>query len=150
MSDLHLRLRYQLPRLTADNYRETSPASWTYNCVAWAAGVDDAWWWPVVGRYWPDAVPRDETIPAFVAAFTTLGYQTATSIDVEPAVDKIVLYALLDVPTHAARQLSNGWWTSKLGPAVDIEHATPDAVAGGVYGEVVAVLCRKRTPGTTS
>jgi hypothetical protein len=32
-----------LPRLTADNYRPTSPATWTYNCVAWANGftLDD-------------------------------------------------------------------------------------------------------------
>ena len=47
-----------------------------------------------------------------------------------------------DVPTHAARQLPNGWWTSKLGPSFDIEHATPEAVAGGVYGDPVLFLSR--------
>jgi hypothetical protein len=36
-------------------------------------------------------------------------------------------------------------WTSKLGAAIDIEHDSPEALAGGVYGEVVAVLGRNRT-----
>ena len=35
------------------------------------------------------------------------------------------------VPTHAARQLANGWWTSKLGPSFDIEHIDLNAIAGG-------------------
>jgi hypothetical protein len=63
----------------------------------------------------------------------------------EPGIEKIALYALNDLPTHAARQLSNGWWTSKLGPHVDIEHIHPDAIAGGIYGEVVALMSRTRT-----
>jgi hypothetical protein len=44
--------------------------------------------------------------------------------------------------THAARQLSGGKWTSKLGKAEDIEHDTPDVVSGGLYGEVVAIMRR--------
>jgi hypothetical protein len=61
----------------------------------------------------------------------------------------VALYALEETPTHASRQLSSGWWSSKLGPSIDIEHATPGAVAGGVYGEVVAILSRKRQPEQT-
>ena len=142
MSDLHLRQSAALPRLTADNYREMSPVDWTYNCIAWAAGVANAWWWPVVGRYWPNSVPREETIAAFLALFATLGFHPIPSPDADLTADCVALYARTDVPTHAARRLANGWWTSKLGPSVDIEHATPDAVAGGIYGEVVAILCR--------
>ena len=33
-------------------------------------------------------------------------------------------------------------WTSKLGKSEDIEHDTPDVVAGGVYGEVDEFLKR--------
>jgi hypothetical protein len=33
-------------------------------------------------------------------------------------------------------------WPSKLGKAEDIEHGTPDAVAGGIYGEVVEIMRR--------
>jgi hypothetical protein len=131
--------------LTADNYRETSPASWAYNCIAWAADVTEAWWWPVPGRFWPPGVPREESITAFVAAFATLGYHPGASADLQPGTEKVALYAIGETPTHAARQLPSGLWSSKLGPAIDIEHSTLDAIAGGVYGEVVAILSRKRS-----
>ncbi len=149
MPVLHERLRAVLPRLTANNCRETSPAAWEYNCVAWAAGVTDAWWWPAPGRYWPANVPRDEPLAAFLAAFATLGYAPGASPALEPGVEKVALYAAQGVPTHAARQLPGGTWTSKLGPAVDIEHTTPEDVGGGVYGEVVAILSRPATASTS-
>jgi hypothetical protein len=38
--------------------------------------------------------------------------------------------------------MPTGKWSSKLGKAEDIEHDTPDDVAGGVYGEVVQILKR--------
>jgi hypothetical protein len=128
--------------LTAENYHETSSATWEYNCVAWAAGVTDAWWWPAPGRYWPPSVPREESVAAFIAAFATLGYTPVVSWEREPGVEKVALYANGPTPTHAARQLPAGAWTSKLGPAIDIEHDTPEAVAGGDYGDVIAVLGR--------
>jgi hypothetical protein len=118
-----------------------SPPSWEYNCIAWAAGVTDSW----SGRYWPADVPREESIAAFFAAFTTLGYALGASPHLESDVEKVALFAVDDKPMHAARQLPSGLWTSKLGPAIDIEHATPDAIAGGVYGEVVAILGRRRS-----
>jgi hypothetical protein len=130
--------------LNADNYRPTSPATWTYNCIAWAAGVTDSWWWPISGRFWPEGVAREETIAAFSAALSTVGFLSSTTADLEPELEKVALFADGSTPTHAARQLPNGWWSSKLGPAIDIEHNTLDAVAGGVYAEVVAILCRKR------
>jgi len=48
--------------------------------------------------------------------------------------------------THAARQLSSGQWTSKLGRSEGIEHDTPDDVAGGFYGEVVQFMKRAIAP----
>jgi hypothetical protein len=142
MPPFHELVKDSLPRLTATNYRITSSASWQYNCIAWAADITDAWWWPAPGRYWPSEAPREETIAAFLAAFASLGYQPIADSALEPAVEKLVLYAQNETPTHAARQLADGWWTSKLGPNIDIEHETPDAVTGGLYGEVVAVLGR--------
>ena len=44
--------------------------------------------------------------------------------------------------THAARQTADGKWSSKLGKAKDIEHDSPDDVAGSIYGEVVQILER--------
>src|SRR5690348_3208536 len=112
MPAFHERVRAILPRLTADNYRITSPATWEYNCVAWAAGVTDAWWWPLPGRYWPASVPREETVGAFLALFATLGYQVTAKADLEPGLEKIALYAREATPMHVARQLAGGWWTS--------------------------------------
>jgi len=45
------------------------------------------------------------------------------------------------VPTHAARQLENGRWTSKLGELEDIEHDLHH-LASGAYGAVVQILKR--------
>ncbi len=143
---MHEAARAALPRLTADNYRISSPATWEHNCVAWALGVTDVWWWPLPGRYWPPGVPREETIEAFVAAFATLGYGPVAGHDPDPDIERIALYAQAGVPLHVARELPGGWWTSKLGPSVDIEHATAEAVGGGDYGEVVVILGR-RLPG---
>ncbi len=89
-------------------------------------------------------MPREESLPAFLAAFATLGYTPGISPLLEPDVEKVALYAVGTTPTHAARQLRTGMWISKLGPAIDIEHTTPDDVAGGVYGKVVAILHRKQ------
>jgi hypothetical protein len=46
-------------------------------------------------------------------------------------------------PTHAARQLDNGRWTSKLGELEDIEHSLRD-LEGAAYGTVVQVMKRPR------
>lgn len=143
MPAFHEQVRASLPALTPDNYRVTSPASWEYNCIAWAAGVTDAWWWPVSGRYWPAGVAREETLAAFLAAFASIGYAPCATPGLEPGIEKVVLYAAGDKPTHAARQLPGGAWTSKLGPRLDIEHDTLEALAGGVYGKPVAVLSRR-------
>jgi len=144
MAAFHERFQAAFPRLAADNYRETSSADWEYNCIAWAAGVTNAWWWPVPGRYWPPGIPREESLAAFLAAFATFGYAPGAGPELEVDVEKVALYARGETPTHAARQLPSGVWTSKLGPSIDIEHDTPEAVAGGVYGEIVGVLSRRR------
>ncbi len=135
--------RDALPNLRAHNYRITSPTTWEYNCIAWALGITDAWWWPAPGRYWPENVPREESVEAFLTMFATQRYSSCSSVDVEAGVEKIALYTADSIPTHAARQLANGWWTSKLGPSFDIEHANLEAVGGGVYGASVVILSRE-------
>jgi hypothetical protein len=45
------------------------------------------------------------------------------------------------VPTHAARLLPSGLWTSKLGEWEDIEHDLL-ALEGDVYGTVALLLKR--------
>jgi hypothetical protein len=137
------------PRLTSANHRVTSPSTTDYNCVAWAAADTTHWWQP--GRFWPTEVAADEFgIGALESAFRALGYEPCESGGVEPGMEKVALYAESGLLyTHAARQLPTGQWTSKLGGAEDIEHDTPDDIAGGLYGEVVQFMCRPvRIPGS--
>ena len=55
----------------------TSPDTIDYNCVAWAMGETDSWWWPnpKSESYWPPNAPRQETLEAFIQTFSEFGYQ---------------------------------------------------------------------------
>ncbi|MBX9582766.1 MAG: hypothetical protein K2X87_20870 [Gemmataceae bacterium] len=132
---------YAFPDLTATNHYVTSPATSEYNCIAWAAGFSDEPWWPSgdpAVAYWPPSAPQEVTLPAFVAAFATLGYSPCPDGVVEPGYGKVALYTLGGVPTHAARQLPDGRWSSKLGNWYDIAHA----LDGPVYGSPALFLRR--------
>jgi hypothetical protein len=132
------------PRLTPHNHRVTSPATEIYNCVAWAAEDVEHWWQP--GEYWlPANWPKDDFgLKALEQAFRALGYESCdiyTSL--ESGFAKVALYGSGFIYTHAARQLPKGKWTSKLGRGEDIEHDSPDDVAGGVYGVVMSIMKRR-------
>jgi hypothetical protein len=131
------------PKLAATGYTVTSLPTADYNCIAWAAGVTDAWWWPdpLGVSFWPPAARREETIAAFVEAFQTLGYVPCADATPEPSFEKVALYARDGIPKHAARQLPNGEWTSKLGELEDVEH-TLDGITGHWYGTVIQVMKR--------
>ena len=129
------------PRLTNENHRVTSPATPDYNCIAWAAMDMLHWWQP--GIYWPINVADDDYgIGTLEQLFASFGYVECSNSDYEPDYEKLALYGTTLFYTHAARQLSTGKWTSKLGRCEDIEHDTPDDVAGGLYGEVVQLMSR--------
>jgi hypothetical protein len=136
-----------LPNLTADNHTVTSPVKNRYNCIGWAAGSDTQWWWPIGRYHWPPNVPRELTVEAFVQAYGTIGYVECEDGSLEANVEKIAIFATTEangdlVPTHAARQLADGRWTSKLGPLEDIEHSSVANVCCPVYGDVVCYLKR--------
>ncbi len=137
-------MRLLFPQLTAANSRLTSPFDEGYNCIAWAAADTERWWWPdpQEQKYWPEKLPRVVTIDAFVKAYGLLGYLHKTDASLEPGRQKIAIFADEGgTPTHASRQLSDGWWTSKLGKQVDIEHEL-SALEGSTYGKVAIVLGR--------
>lgn len=141
-------LREAFPRLAKRKRLITSPATKTYNCIAWAAGDTSRWWWPDqynVG-FWPVGVRREETEEAFMVAYRTLGYRECESQDPEPDIEKVAIYSSAGVPTHAARQLPDGLWTSKLGDREDIRH-TLEELEGHRYGRVSRILCRTRQSG---
>ena len=91
--------------------------------------------------YWPPEIPRTETLEAFIKAFEIFGYRVCNCIAYEEGFEKVAIY--IDThgkPTHAARQLSSGNWTSKLGQLEDIEHAALDNIAGQWYGFVGVIM----------
>jgi len=98
-----------------------------------------------MGRYyWPPGVQREQTLEAFFAAFQTKGYERCDDSSLEIGFEKLAIYATPDgTPTHAARQLPNGKWTSKLGDLEDIEHDALESISGPEYGSAVAYMVRK-------
>ena len=134
------------PRLRSDTYKITSPAQVDYNCIAWAAGDDSRWWEPdSFGQYyWPEGVPREYTVEVYTEVFQKLGFEVCQDATFEVGVEKVAIFALDGSPTHAARQLVDGTWTSKLGQLEDIEHRDLDQVGEGDYGEPVLFLKRPR------
>ena len=62
----------------------------------------------------------------------------------EDKYQKVALYVKKDSKTwtHAARELRNGFWTSKLGQGYDIQHGTPFTIEGDSYGEVYCIMKR--------
>ena len=132
------------PRLRKESYDITSEIDKRYNCIAWAAGDTLRWWWPTHAYYWPAAAPRKETVEAFVQAFATIGYQRCDTSFHEVGLEKVAIYTdATGMPTHAARQLPLGSWTSKLGPFDDIEH-TLAGLEGLSYGSVAQIVRRRR------
>jgi hypothetical protein len=132
------------PGLRGSGYVITSPVDDRYNCVAWAADDRENWWWPDEDSYWPEGAPREETIAAFVAAYGDLGFVSCDDPLLEPGYEKVAIYAAPDdMPTHVARQLPSGLWSSKLGQLQDVQHQLED-LAGSVYGYCARFLKRGR------
>jgi hypothetical protein len=89
-------------------------------------------------------MPGERTLAAFIQALATVGYAPCPDGSLEPGWEKVALYATDEGPTHAARQLPSGCWTSKLGPDDDIEHAL-EGLCSPLYGSVVQFLRRMVT-----
>lgn len=140
----------RFPSLNAGNCKLTSPTDEDYNCIAWAAEDPGRWWWPdpMHQKYWPTDAPRAESVEAFIVAFGLLGYTERTDETLDANKQKVAIFVdQSGKPSHAARQLEEGGWTSKLGEFVDISHELA-ALEGGLYGRVAVILARsKNCPG---
>ncbi len=138
------RLEQAFPQLRFSAYEIKSPYTPEYNCIAWAAGENDRWWWPDQKKeyFWPEEIPRRESLEVFISAFKLLGYCPCSAASLERGFDKVAIYADENgIPKHMARQLPSGMWTSKLGPWEDIEH-TLEGLFGATYVRVVQILKR--------
>lgn len=140
-------LKIRFPKIKFDSTKKTSAETPEYNCIAWAAEENDRKWWPdrMQQHYWPKEVPRESTLEAFIKAFETLGYEGCDNGNAESGFQKIAIYTnAINRPTHAARQLPAGNWTSKLGDWIDISHDLED-LNGTQYGKPVHFMKRKST-----
>ena len=131
-----------IPALAGSGYEITRETSDEYNCVAWAAGDDTDWWSHDPEYYWPEWALRSPEVEALVQVFTGLGYTVCDSAVKENGYEKVALYALEGLWKHAARQLDDGQWTSKLGPFEEITHPSPEDVTGELYGSVYCFMRR--------
>ena len=123
---------------------------WGYNCIAWAAGKTDQWWWPIAepGTFWPIKIdPIDPTsLQQFIRAFEFDGYSVCKHSRFENGYEKVAIFVGdHNEVTHAARMLPDGVWTSKMGKGEDIEQETLEVVEGRAYGKAVAFL-RRNSP----
>jgi len=131
------------PGLIKGGFSITSPSTADYNCIAWAAADTGNWWDPHPDYFWPSGIPRKYSVEAYIRAYETLGYTLCSTADYEQGYEKIAIYVNPDgEPTHAARQLESGHWTSKLGQIEDIEHETLAGVEGKEYGSATAFMKR--------
>lgn len=122
------------PKLNSNNHKKTSEADPTYNCIAWAVGCNTDFFSPEIYRYWPSNIKRECSIEAFLSLFNSYGYEICKNGELEKGFLKIALYTKNFIPKHAARQLSDGWWTSKLGTLADIKHKNLYDISGYDYG----------------
>lgn len=131
------------PNLRPMGYEITSPESRAYNCIAWVVGINDECWEPDPDYFWPNGVPRTNELDSWILVFRNMGYGLCEHSDPEVGYEKIAIFVdQYGEPTHAAKQLPTGEWTSKLGPYEDISY-TLDGLIGDKYGEVAAVLRRR-------
>ena len=80
-------------------------------------------WWPNLKRaFWPQNCAGKTTLDAFETWFAADGWVSTTDRYVEQNFKKVALFCKNGHPTHAARQLGNGNWTSKLGVSIDLWH----------------------------
>lgn len=123
-------------------YKITSPETNRYNCIAWAAGEYQQWWEPDIYNiyYWPPSAPRIMTLDAYIKAFESVGYKLCQDGNYQHGFIKIAIFVDNNhIPTHAARQLPNGKWTSKCGTLEDIEHDLT-GLCGQWYGNVCCYM----------
>jgi hypothetical protein len=132
------------PKLANTEYEVTSPRTFDYNCIAWAVEEDDRWWSPTSDDYyWPENIPLEWTVDTVIQMFQLFGYEVCEGVELELGYQRIALYAKADgEPSHVARQLPNGKWTSKLGDWEDIEHLLDGIEGDGMYGQVIRILKR--------
>jgi hypothetical protein len=109
-------LQRHFPKLEDSSFSLQSAEDPRYNCIAFALN-DDRQWWEYGAKlcYWPPGFTEGDTLESWVRVFELHGYRRTNDRNVEPATEKVAIYADQDsIATHVAKQLPNGCWKSKL------------------------------------
>ena len=136
--------RASFPRL-GEEFEVLAPATVTYNCIGWSLGHTRSWVWPTVSG-------QPASLYHFDGLYRYYGFYRVAGLDYsrQPGLDKVVLYASQQpdgriAPTHAALQMTDGSWSSKLGSLPLIRHLHPNDVAGPSYGSPWVLYVRPRS-----
>lgn len=146
------RIEREWPVLRKSTWAQTSLPDPGYNCIAHAAGDSRRFWdsppWgrpqPGIRPYWPTGAEKGRHLAALESVFLSLGYVRAETFELETGIEKVALYEIDGKWTHAARQLADGNWSSKLGRGMDISHPL-DGLNGKLYGKPALAMKRPRT-----
>ncbi len=133
------------PDLGEGDFEIVDEPSMRYNCIAYAAGENEEWWWPDGANYWPPWATRDSRMESLKEVFAGLGYEPCDDGTAVEGYRKVALYEDNGIAQHAALQVPNGRWRSKMGQGPVIEHRNPESLSGGVYG-VPTTFMRKAVP----
>jgi hypothetical protein len=134
------------PAIVGTSYSEESPVTDIYNCIAFAFGDHENWWWPRqrYGNYWPPGFSVSDSVDVLMAIFEVHGYSECDNPEFEEGFEKVAIYSVDLRIKHAARQLRSGRWTSKLGDQEDIEHEKAEHLNSLTYGSATHFLKRHR------
>jgi hypothetical protein len=118
--------------LEAAGHSVTSPFDRGYNCVAWIVNDTTQWWEPPNGngRFWPQGLPTTPDRDAYLALFESWGFSACANDSLESGKEKIAVWFQGEIFQHVAKQLENGWWSSKLGIYQDISHDSNACLCG--------------------
>ena len=136
------------PKLASEGFEIVDQPSERYNCIAYAAGDTDNWWWPDGVNYWPPWATLTSSIASLEEAFAELGYELCDDYAIEAGYHKVALYEQQGRMQHVAAQMPNGRWRSKMGKGPVIEHRDPESLSSGIYGEPTVFM--RRTTNTNS
>jgi hypothetical protein len=119
--------------------------SMEYNCISHTLNINNDISWPFDNNnYWP--VSRDLTKESFDKFYEFHGFEKMNLLDFsyDPKYIKVALYTNKGIPTHAAIQVDEFFWESKIGELGIIKHDLFE-IEDNVYGEVTQIY-RKLKP----
>ena len=118
-----------------------------YNCVSHTLNIKDKWIWPYLedeiyirkyNSYW--TVKNEISKESFDEFYEYHGFEKLDLLDFfyDPKYIKVALYTNKGIPTHAAIQVDEFFWESKIGELGIIKHDLFE-IEDDVYGKVTQI-----------